>query len=321
MKKIDTCASLKEALRRGEIEGGLWGRGGYPGNRLPIEIAPEIRSLGFWNASRTQSWGLDWHYNEGIEIGFLEAGTLQFQVKSEDLTLQSNYITITRPWERHRVGSPHISASRFYWIILDVKVRKENSPWRWPRWVLLSKDQLHQLTHYLQLNERPLLKANRAIKNTFLALGEILKSKTGTGLIVEVQVLINQLLLGLLGVIPEPEIPAEIFSSQKTVRCFLQGLPDHLDKEWDLDSMAKSVGLGRTQFAKHCKQLTNLTPLKYLNQCRVVVAQRRLASDTKSTITSVGFEVGFQSSQYFATVTRRVLGVSPKKLRTSGHPV
>ena len=54
-------------------------------------------------------WGLDWHRNEGIEFTWLEQGTLPFATDDVETVLRPGDLTITRPWQRHRVGAPHVT--------------------------------------------------------------------------------------------------------------------------------------------------------------------------------------------------------------------
>lgn len=76
----DTCEPLEAATRRGEVRVVALGRDSYPGRRLPAKDLREVRSVGFWDAPGKQSWGLDWHRNEGVELTFLAAGRLPFAV-------------------------------------------------------------------------------------------------------------------------------------------------------------------------------------------------------------------------------------------------
>ena len=104
----------------------------YPGKRLPEKCLQEVCSVGVWDASKTQNWGLDWHRNEGVEITYLEKGSLGFSVDGWEGQLMPGNLTVTRPWQKHRVGNPEVGASRLHWLILDVGVRQPHFAWQWP---------------------------------------------------------------------------------------------------------------------------------------------------------------------------------------------
>jgi len=95
-----------------------------------------LKSIGFWDAEHAQDWGLDWHRHEGIQLGFLASGRISVAIDDEACCLEPDDMTITRPWQRHRLGDPNVGASRLHWLIFDVGVRRPNQPWKWPSWKL-----------------------------------------------------------------------------------------------------------------------------------------------------------------------------------------
>jgi AraC-like DNA-binding protein len=104
-------------------------------------------------------------------------------------------------------------------------------------------------------------------------------------------------------------------SRRRSVELFLASLLQQLDQPWTLDSMAEQCGLGRTRFTHYCCELTNRSPLEYLNNCRIEQACRLLENDSKQSVTDIAFSCGFTSSQYFATVFRRFTETSPQAYR------
>jgi AraC family L-rhamnose operon regulatory protein RhaS len=83
----DTCEPLKRAAAGGGLRLEAISRGGYPGTRLPGNELKELCMAGFWNAPGQQDWGLGWHCNEGIEIGYVSAGRLPFGIDQKSLTV------------------------------------------------------------------------------------------------------------------------------------------------------------------------------------------------------------------------------------------
>ena len=107
-------------------------------------------------------------------------------------------------------------------------------------------------------------------------------------------------------------------SSCRTVELFLIDLaakPNCLALEWTVPRMADECGLGATQFIRHCKQITNTTPLQHLNNCRLELARRILAAQPERSVTQIAMDYGFSSGQYFATVFRQQFTCSPREFR------
>lgn len=313
----DTCEPLKAAASRGDIRLAALGRGSYPGTRLPRHDLREVCMAGFWSAPRAQDWGLDWHCNEGIEIGYLSAGTLPFSVGRASFQVEPGGLTITRPWQRHRVGNPCVPACHYSWLILDVGIRRPNQSWHWPEWLLLPKSGLKRLTDTLRQNEQPVWRADPTIGSCFARLDETVALDAGDAKHTKLKILINELVVLLAELLQSrnPRLDKSLPSSERTVRLFLDSLRDRLDEPWTLDSMAEACGLSRTHFATCCRKLTNVPPVEYLTHCRVDSAAGMLTNHPSLSITEIAFRCGFQSSQYFARVFRAHRGYSPSQHR------
>jgi AraC family L-rhamnose operon regulatory protein RhaS len=95
---------------------------------------------------------------------------------------------------------------------------------------------------------------------------------------------------------------------------FLNRLRGDLAEPWTLEIMAERTGLGRTRFAHHCRKLTNLAPMAYLQHLRVEQARQRLSA-TQDSITAIALDCGFGSSAYFSNVFRAAMHCTPREYR------
>ena len=299
-------------------------RGGYPGEKLRPNDLSGIRSIGFWDAVGQQNWGLEYHRNEGIEITFLETGSIPFLVEDREYLLKPDDLTITRPWQQHRVGNPCIHAGRLYWIILDVGVRRPNQSWKWPRWLSLTQKDLKDLTTMLKHNEQPVWNGNPDLRSCFQKIGRVLSGNNMDRKISHLTVYLNEIFLLLLELLQRSNIKLNpnLSSSQRTVELFLADITrsiENLSYNWTVKEMAEHCGLGTTQFIHCCKQLTNMTPIQFLNYHRVEAAARILVENPEMSITEVALTCGFCTSQYFAAVFRNHFGMNPKAYRKISH--
>lgn len=316
----DTCQPLVQALKQGKVVLEASARGSYPGRRLGRNDLPGLKSVGFWDAAIEQDWGLEWHRNEGIEITYLESGKVGFALKEKNYILHAGDLTITRPWQPHRVGNPDVSACRLHWVILDVGVRRPNQAWKWPSWVVLSERDMRELTRMLQHNEQPVWHVPAEIGRCFQKIGAAVIKNHENQNISTLTVYLNELYLLVLHMLRESRISLNpsLSGTRRTVELFLRDLnenPESLAQPWTLPMMAEHCGIGLTAFVRHCKQLTNMTPVQCLNHYRVQAAAKLLRDKQKFNVTDVAFECGFHSSQYFATVFRQFMGCSPREFR------
>lgn len=317
---IDRCAPQNRAIQSGKIDFHALTKGHYPGTPVPKNILPGLNSIGFWDAGGLQNWGLDEHRNEGIEITFLENGRTVFTADGKNFDLRAGQFTITRPWQLHKLGAPHIGPGRLHWLILDVGVRRPHQDWRWPNWVVLTREDLAGLTGKLRHNENPVWSATPAIASCFRELARSIVAWDQPRSVSRLAANLNLLFISVLDALAEQQAQEDehLASHQRTVEIFLRDLEAGripLDEQWTLDKMAAYCKMGITSFSKYCRELVNAGPVEYLNQCRLERAAQQLRDGSSSSVTDVALANGFNSSQYFATAFRKRFGMAPKAMR------
>jgi AraC family L-rhamnose operon regulatory protein RhaS len=80
--------------------------------------------------------------------------------------------------------------------------------------------------------------------------------------------------------------------------------------------MAQSAGVGLTRFTHHCKQLTNLTPMRYLTMRRLEMSKTIFQRDPNLMVSDVAYMCGFTTSQYFSTVFKKHEKCSPNEYKS-----
>jgi AraC-like DNA-binding protein len=321
----DRCKALSQAVQQGKTCLNALARSGYPGQPLRRKQLPGVLSVGYWDAVGIQDWGLPLHRNEGIELTVLERGSLIFQVDKRKFTLKPQDLTITRPWQPHSLGNPHIGPGRLHWLILDVGVRRPHQRWIWPDWLVLTQDDLKKLTILLSQNENPVWRVGPDILHAFQQIAQTLETEKSLNSISRLAVLINQLFLSLLDMLRRRRISLkpDLTTTQRTVELYLDNLRKNLSylaQPWTTNQMARHCGLGVTHFNNLCKKITNMTPARYLNYYRIEAAAELLSRATNKSITDIAFSCGFNSSQYFATLFRQIKGCSPREYQKSNTP-
>ena len=318
--KADTCLPVARAFEQGQIEYKALVRGHYPGSQLPRGVLAGVRNLGFWSIDSPQTWGLQWHRNEGIELTFLENGQLEFAADERSYQLQSGDLTLTRPWQRHRVGNPNVTPSRLHWLILDLGVRRPHQQWRWPSWLVLTPGDREELTTKLRQAVDSVWHTKGDILTCFQRIGAAVAADRNGDNASRIAAYLNELFVLLLDLLRQGQVSFDegLASAQQTVDLFwkdMQHNPELLATDWVVREMAEQCGLGTTQFTRHCRQLTNMTPMEYLARCRIVAATELLRTEPDRSVTDVGLSLGFSSSQYFAKVFRKHTGCSPSEFR------
>lgn len=81
-----------------------------------------------------------------------------------------------------------------------------------------------------------------------------------------------------------------------------------------IDALAAKMGMGRSQFYRKIKSLTNFSPVELLRNLRLQQA-RNMITTTDRSISEIAYEVGFTSPAYFTRCYREVYGETPSEVR------
>jgi len=324
--EIDTCAPQNRAIESGKVRWHGLTKGHYPGTLMPQNLLPQLNAIGFWDADGAPDWGEDPHRNEGIEIIFLETGKMAFTVDDKLYNLRAGQFTITRPWQLHKLGAPNIGPGLLYWLILDVGVRRPHQKWRWPNWIVMTKQDLADFTQKLRHNENPVWNATPAIIESFRKIGRSVDSWNEPRVVSHLITHLNGLFVNIFDALStqQTEETPNLISPRRTIESFLNELRNDIaisSDQWNKSSMAKHCGLGTTAFSKYCRELVNSGPMEFLNHCRLAFAAKMLLDKTDQSITEIAFRCGFNTSQYFSTCFRKHFKCTPNDYRRRNIPV
>ena len=319
----DTCSALADAARRGAVNFNAFARGQYPGRPLPNNALPDLRTVGFRNATDEQHWGPGWHQNEGIEVVFLLHGKETYANSTGRWDLKVGDVVVCPPWQLHRIGDPHVGVGTILWFIIDTHIRHGEQRAKLPSWIILSEDDKAKLlsqvfygsTHVFHLAEKHI--------QTWKKLYRILLADSKECPVSALAITINELLYNLLELQNQPsrqqvDSVNNRLQMEKAVRVFLDELrttPARLEHPWTLREMARICGISPQHFVECCCRLTSLSPTNALNQMRIRHAELLIRNEPQKTITEIAMKCGFTTSQYFATVFKKWNGKTPSEFK------
>ncbi|MCC3294293.1 AraC family transcriptional regulator [Arthrobacter sp. zg-Y411] len=86
-------------------------------------------------------------------------------------------------------------------------------------------------------------------------------------------------------------------------------------RPWSLQDLARASAMSRTAFAERFREVAGTPPRTYLNNWRMLVAQRELrGGDTR--VRALALELGYSSESSFSTAFKRSVGESPLQYRS-----
>jgi AraC-like DNA-binding protein len=111
-----------------------------------------------------------------------------------------------------------------------------------------------------------------------------------------------------------PALPRSDFRIRKALRI----LRDRIGEAFELDGVAREIGLSRPHFYKLFRAQVGLTPNLYANALRMESAIERLAA-TQAAVADIGFDLGFSSQASFSRFFIANGVVPPSAYRRSVH--
>ena len=111
---------------------------------------------------------------------------------------------------------------------------------------------------------------------------------------------------GAAAVLEDKNIP-----KLKSVLSFIRS---NYDKQITLDDMAGHISMSPKYFCYFFKEMTNKTPVEYLNFYRVEKSAKMLLN-TDLSVTDIAFSCGFNDLSYFIKIFKQIKGITPAKFR------
>lgn len=84
--------------------------------------------------------------------------------------------------------------------------------------------------------------------------------------------------------------------------------------DFNIDTIAETIGLSRSAFFKKLKSLTGLAPVDLVKEVRLSKAAGMIET-TDNNITEIAYSVGFHDAGYFGKCFRKKYGMTPKEYR------
>ena len=88
----------------------------------------------------------------------------------------------------------------------------------------------------------------------------------------------------------------------------------HPEKDYPVERIAAEAGMSPVLFTDEFKRTTGLTPHAFLLDVRVARTREELSHSTRS-VAAIAERYRFPSARHFATMFRRIVGMSPSEYR------
>lgn len=238
------------------------------------------------------------------EFVLIERGKARWELDSCIYETHAGDLFHTRPGEKHRGGFNVIEPCKFWWFIVKAPLIQD--------WLSLPLEEIRQL-------DQAMLQLPR-VKNIGLTPVETFK-KIKTALMGDSPLkstIVRSAILELLIAFIQPSggtsaIAPDLLSQYSK-------LIDKMAKEpeWrpTVDELASFAGVSVSHFYRTFQDYTGEPPITFVERLRIRAACGQL-KESQDKITDISHRLGYQSSQHFATVFKRFVGVTPSEWRST----
>ncbi len=257
------------------------------------------------------------HKNRGMEITYIEKGSLEWSVEGVPEKVEAGSVFFTLPWQAHGSLHPREPDNTTWHVLfhLEEDYPDPHKQFRFPACLGFNASEMKLLSSVFSASIRHSFRATPAMRWLMLALISELQSSHELRNTHSIS-LLRALLVEFKRIVAE-EISGEGIRTwaEEKVQRLITELSSSCDQQWSLSQMAEKCGIQRTQLNAVFQKLTGSTPIKYLARLRVERA-KTLLRKTNIKIIDIAFECGFSSSQYFANTFNHATGMTPSGYRT-----
>jgi len=303
-----------------------WSRLAFEKNTIGI---PGVHGLGGYNYVAARP-GLAPHQHPGcVEISLMVKGHQSYRVEGEMYHLKGGEQFVTFPDELHDTGDQPEDKGSLYWLILNVN---EDSD----KFLFLAPPMARQLmSDLLGITSRHFVAAHESqftMEHTIKALlqrsapdrheGVIpiygneysAPGKNRKGRPLDDRLLLLQAASNIVNYITQTIAAsrANIHSISPAIKASLDFIGKHGEEILNVAQLAKEVHMSESQFKILFREEVGIPPAEYMLREKVNHA-KTLMSRPDCKIIDVAFQLGFSSSQYFATVFKRFANQTPSE--------
>ncbi len=266
---------------------------------------PELVILGY--ADLKEAMPLAEHrHRDAYEFVFIELGQARWKVGGEVYETKAGNVFITLPNEAHRGLYDVIAPCRLWWLVLAAPSSHDETA----GWLGLPASEMHLVLAALQkLPRRVSIMDGSAVT----ALRRLRQSITRPGVFESIERRLAVLDF-IVAILRQYEAVKEETRFSWGLRQVLFRLESTPGKRVKVSELAAAAGMSEPHFYRLFQAETGYSPLAYASAIRIEEACRLLRESTLS-VTDIAFELGFSSSQHFATAFKKHTGHAPTEWR------
>ncbi len=281
-----------------------------------LHAFPHIIELAFKKVSAIQFDSFKKEVSEFLRFYYVIDGRFDWMIDGQPYILYPNDLAVVLPGQSFGGEKDLLDIGSISWMHLKLQQLDRSGKMSMGKWSRLTDRECNAIGRVLLLNNCCVLSKLKQVGTLFQNIqSEFFNQEIGYA------ARINQLIDELFILIAR-QLTRQNNSGRDFPGSFMkleQALRKDLSHQWTLEEMAALVGLGITAFSEKVKNYTGFSPLNYLINIRISEAIKLLKRPNVH-VTDIALEVGFYSSQHFATTFKKLTGYTPSEFRKKYIP-
>lgn len=275
-----------------------------------LSVFPHIVEFGLKKINTIQFDSLKKQQSSCLRFYYVMDGRFEWYIKNQIHSLFPGDLAIVYPGQYFGNEKGFMEIGTVYWIQLQW-LHSTQSAKETLRWSRFSSSECQMISRVLSLNNALVLSRFKEAISIFQTIHQEFQHQE-MGYNVRVNLLLDELLI-----LVARRLMQQQGSGRDFPQIFLkleQQLRANLSHQWTVEEMAALIGSGTTAFSEKVKNYTGFSPLNYLINIRISEAIKLLKQQNKA-VTDIALDVGFYSSQHFATTFKKLTGYTPSEFR------
>ncbi len=281
-----------------------------------LDAFPHIKEFAFKKINTIQFGSLKKEACHFLRLYFVIDGRFDWMINDQHHILYPGDLAIILPGQQFGSEKDLLDIGTVTWLHLGLAQLDQNGKMVMGRWSRLTEQECNTIGKILSLNNNPVLSKLKDASTLFQSIYSEF-SHQEIGYCARINLLLDELFIQIARQLTQQNNSRRDFP--QTFLKLEQSLRENLSHQWTVDEMAALVGLGITAFSEKVKSYTGFSPLNYLINIRISEAIKLLKRPDVH-VTDIALEVGFYSSQHFATTFKKLTGYTPSEFRKKNLP-
>jgi AraC-like DNA-binding protein len=282
-----------------------------------LRLFPHIAEFASKKISTVQFGSLEKESSQCLRIYYVLEGRFDWVIDDQQYVLYPGDVAVILPNQSLAGEKGFLDIGSVCWMHIELEQMERNDIVAMGNWSRLTDGECRTIGKILSRNNGPVLSRLNEVGTLFQNVyKEFVNQEIGYS--ARINQLIDELLILIARQLTRQD-SARRDCPQKFMK-LEQALRENLSHQWTVEEMAALFGLGLTAFSEKVKNFTGFSPLNYLINIRIAEAITLLKQQDLP-VTDIALDVGFYSSQHFATTFKKLTGYTPSEYRRKNMPV